>query len=67
MILYDRFWKLIKEKKFSQYKLNNLGISHSTLTRLKRNQVVNTDTIDKLCAILECEVEDIMEYRDDED
>lgn len=67
MIVYDRLWKLIKEKKVSQYKLNNLGISHSTLTRLKRNQVVNTETIDKLCAILECNVEDIMEFRKDED
>ena len=67
MIVYDRLWKLIKEKKVSQYKLNNLGISHSTLTRLKRNQVVNTETIDKLCAILECNVEDIMEFKKDED
>ena len=62
MIVYDKLWKLIKEKKVSQYKLNNLGISHSTLTRLKRNQVVSTETIDKLCAILQCKVEDIMEY-----
>ena len=67
MIVYDRLWKLIKEKKVSQYKLNNLGISHSTLTRLKRNQVVSTETIDKLCAILQCKVEDIMEYTDNSD
>ena len=63
MIVYDRLWSLLKEKKVSQYKLNNLGISHSTLTRLKRNQVVNTETIDKLCSILDCKVEDILEYK----
>ena len=62
MIVYDRLWSLLKEKKVSQYKLNNLGISHSTLTRLKRNQVVNTETIDKLCSILDCKVADILEY-----
>jgi len=62
MIVYDKLWALLKEKNISQYRLNNAGISHSTLTRLKRNQVVNTETIDKLCTILNCGVEDIMEY-----
>ena len=62
MIIYDKFWELLSEKKVSQYRLVNSGISHSTLTRLKRNQSVNTETIDKLCAILHCKVEEIMEY-----
>lgn len=62
MIVYDKLWKLMEIKNISQYRLNNSGISHSTLTRLKRNQVVNTDTIDKLCSILNCRVEDIMEF-----
>ncbi len=62
MIVYDRLWVLLKEKKVSQYKLKNEGISNSTLTRLKRNQPVSTETIEKLCTILECRVEDVMEY-----
>jgi DNA-binding Xre family transcriptional regulator len=65
MIVYDKLWVLLKEKNITQYKLNNMGISHSTLTRLKRNQVVNTDTISKLCSILQCDVGDIMEYVED--
>ena len=67
MIVYDKLWALLKEKNISQYRLNNSGISHSTLTRLKRNQVVNTETIDKLCTILNCRVEDIMEYVEEND
>lgn len=45
----------------SQYRLVKLGISNTTLTRLKRNEAVNTETLGRLCGILNCEVEDIME------
>ena len=64
MITYDRLWKCLEKKNISQYKLIKTGIGHSTLTRLKRNENVNTDTIDKLCKILDCRVEEIMEYRE---
>ena len=64
MIIYDRLWDLMEKKGISQYRLVNSGISHSTLARLKKNQPVNIDTIDKLCKILECKVEDIIEYVD---
>ncbi len=62
MITYDNLWNLMKEKSISQYKLCNMGISHSTLMRLKKNQSVNVETIDKLCKILNCNLNDIMEY-----
>ncbi len=62
MIIYDKLWDLMEKKGISQYRLVNSGISHSTLARLKKNQPVNIDTIDKLCKILECKVEDIIEY-----
>lgn len=64
MIIYDKLWDLMEKKGISQYRLVNSGISHSTLARLKKNQPVNIDTIDKLCRILECKVEDIIEYVD---
>lgn len=63
MIVYDRLWKKMTEKNVSQYRLNKLGISHSTLARLKNNQPINTETLDKLCSILDCNIEDIVEYR----
>lgn len=66
MIKYDRLWKLVKKKDISQYKLLQSGISHSTLMRLKKNQSVNVETIDKLCSILNCRVEDVMEYTPEE-
>ncbi len=62
MILYDRLWNKMIEKEVTQYKLKQNGISHSTLTRLKNNQPVNTETLDKLCSILDCNIEEIIEY-----
>ena len=64
MIIYEKLWEKMKEEKVSQYRLHKEGISNSTLTRLKRNEVVSTETIDRLCRILKCNVDEIMEYRE---
>lgn len=63
MIVYDRLWDTMALKGVTQYKLITNGISHSTLTRLKNNQPVNTDTLNKLCSILNCQIEEIAEYK----
>ena len=65
MIQYDRLWSLLEKKEISQYKLVKSGISPSVLNRLKHNQGVTTETIDKLCKILNCNVEDIMHFTND--
>ena len=63
MIKYDRLWKTMREKGFSQYILiTKYKISPGQITRLKRNESVSTHTIDVFCEILNCKVEDIMEY-----
>ncbi len=63
MISYEPFYKTLKEKNVSTYKLvNQFGISRSLLDRLKHNKPLSTVTIDDLCTILECRVEDIMVY-----
>ena len=63
MIIYDKLWVYLQKSGVTQYRLISEGISHSTLTRLKRNQAVTTETLDKLCTILNCKLEDIVEYR----
>lgn len=63
MIIYDRLWDYLKKNEVTQYRLTVSGISHSTLSRLKRNQPISTETLDKLCSILECKLEDIVEYK----
>ena len=65
MIVYDKLWQRMKEFGISQYRLKAEGISNSTLTRLKHNEAVSTETLNKLCQILHCNVGDIVEYIDD--
>lgn len=62
MITYDPLWRTMKEKRVSQYRLKVEGISSSTLTRLKHNEPVTTETLDRLCKILQCTVSEIIEY-----
>lgn len=68
MIVYDKLWETMKEKKITQYTLiKKFGISPAQITRLKRNESVSVHTIDMFCKILQCRIEDIMEYKDDYD
>lgn len=68
MISYDNLWKVMKEKGISQYALiKKYHVSPGQITRLKRNESVNTHTIDMFCRILDCEVGDIMQYIKDEE
>lgn len=67
MIKYTRLWTTMKEKGISQYKLiEDYGVDRAQLHRLRKNMVIKTVTIDNLCRILDCNVEDIMEYIPDE-
>lgn len=64
MIVFDKLWVTMKEKNISQYKLiKEYGISTGQLDRLRKNGNVNTFTLDLLCEILDCELEDIAEYK----
>lgn len=63
MIIYDRLWNYLKSRNISQNSLiREYGISTSQLHRLRKNQVVYTSTLDRLCNILECDLFDIVEY-----
>ncbi|MBQ8174373.1 MAG: helix-turn-helix transcriptional regulator [Clostridia bacterium] len=64
MITFDKLWLLMKEKGISTYTLREkCGIDSKTVRRLRANENMETKTLDKLCAILDCRVEDIMEYK----
>lgn len=64
MIVYDNLWETMRKKQVSKYKLiNTYNVSSSQIYRLKRNENVNTYTINRLCEILDCNVTDIMSYK----
>ncbi len=65
MIVYDKLWSTMKAKGITQYALIKIyKISPAQITRLKRNESVSTHTIDMFCRILQCDVGDIMEYKE---
>ncbi len=66
MMSYAPLWETMKEKGVTQYALiKRHRVSPSQITRLKRNESVSTHTIEMFCRILDCRVEDIMEYISD--
>ena len=63
MIIYDRLWRIIKERNLSTYYLREqCGIDNKTVQRLRANENMETKTLNKLCAVLDCKLEDIAEY-----
>lgn len=67
MISYSPFYKTLKEKNITTYKLiNTYNVSRSLIDRLKHNKPISTVTLNDLCTILQCRVEDIMVYIEDE-
>lgn len=67
MIVYDPLWKTMADKKISKYRLiHKHGIAQYTLQRMKKGGYITTRTMDDLCKILDCNVEDIVKYVKDE-
>ena len=63
MIDYTPFWNTLEHSSENWYTLTaHHHISHSTLHRLKHNKDISTKTINDLCRILKCRVEDILQY-----
>lgn len=67
MIVYDKLWATMKKRGVSQYRLiREYQFSNGQLDRLRKNQNISTYTINLLCKILHCRVEDILEYVEEE-
>ena len=66
MIVFDRLWATMKRKGVSRYRLiQDYKFSTGQLDRLRKNENVNTYTLDQLCRILDCGLDEIAEYRSD--
>lgn len=67
MIVFDNLWVLMKEKGISTYQLREkCGIDSKTIRRLRANDNMETKTLNKLCAVLSCEIGDIAKYVPDD-
>lgn len=63
MISYEPLWRTMKEKGITTYTLiYKQGFSAYTVTNLKRNKSITMNTMEKLCRVLHCTPNDIVEF-----
>ena len=61
-VSYKKLWKLLIDRDIKKKELRELaGISSSSITKLGRNENVNTEVLIKICTALHCDIGDIME------
>lgn len=67
MIVFDKLWRVMEERKVSTYQLRErCGINSKTIRRLRANDNMETKTLNKLCTALSCKLGDIAEYVPDD-
>ena len=62
MISYEPLWKTMEERGISQYRLLKSGLDNKTLDSLKKGKNITVLTMEKLCRILDCTPNDIVEF-----
>lgn len=66
-IHYQKLWETLEQRGMTKYTLTHYyELSPRLISKLQHNEPINTTTIDKLCSILQCKVEDIITYEEDE-
>lgn len=67
LIRFDKLWITMDQKNVTTYQLRErCGIDSKTIRRLKANDNMETKTLNKLCSVLQCNLEDIAEFVPDE-
>jgi len=68
MISYEPLWETMRKKGITTYKLiKDYSFSRGTLDSLKQNRNISTATLNDLCKILSCNVEDVIQYVPEEE
>ena len=67
MISYEPLFKTMKAKGITAYRLGKMGFPQSTYYAMKRGENISSHTLNQLCKLLRCRVEDVLEYIDDEE
>lgn len=62
---YKKLWHLLLDKGMNKSRLRENGIHSSTIAKMAKGEAISTDTIDKLCTLLNCQPGDIMEHIED--
>lgn len=66
MITYEPFFKTLKHRGISTYKLvNDYGFSKGTLDSLRQNRNITMETLNTICNLLNCQIDDVIKYTKD--
>ena len=65
MISYEPLFRTMKKKGISSYRLQQMGFNRSTYYSIKIGNSISTNTVEQLCRLLQCRVEDIIEFIED--
>ena len=62
-ICYNKLWKLLVDKQMNKVTLKDVArIGPSTLSKLSKNQAVSMGVLAKICAVLDCNIGDIVDF-----
>ena len=64
VVSYEPLFQYMKEHNITTYQLLKSGIDNHTLSNLKHNKNITIYTAEKICKILNCSIEDILEFKD---
>lgn len=62
-VIYGKLWKLLEEKGMKKIELQRkAGISGNILARMGRNEYISMESVEKICYVLDCRTDDILEF-----
>ena len=65
-VSYKKLWHILLDRDMKKKDLENLaGLSHYTMSKMSRDENVNTEVLVKICSVLKCDISDIMELTDE--
>lgn len=65
-VRYDKLWEVLKEKNMKKIEMQRqAGISGNILARMGRNEYISMESVEKICHVLNCKVDDILEFVED--
>ena len=66
-VCYDKLWKLLIDKKMKKTDLiREAKISYNVLAKMGKEESVSLESVGKICSLLDCGVDDILDFIDDE-
>lgn len=66
-VRYNKLWKILIDKNMKKVDLRDqAGLTTNVLAKLGKNEHVSTQSLEKICKTLKCDVGDILEFDSDE-